>query len=34
MKYHNKKLETAYASEKSLSKTWLSKKEDKAWKDL
>jgi len=34
MKSYNKKLETAYASENSLSKTWLSKKEDQAWKDL
>jgi hypothetical protein len=30
----NEKLQTAFASEKSLSKTWLSKKEDEAWKDL
>ncbi len=34
MKDLNKKLQTAYASEKSLSKTWLSKKEDESWKDL
>lgn len=27
-------MQTAHASEKSLSKEWNSKKEDKAWKDL
>ena len=26
--------ETAILSEKSLSKTWLNKEEDEAWKDL
>lgn len=30
----NEKLFTALASEKSLAKSWLSKKEDDAWKDL
>ncbi|MBN1502289.1 AbrB/MazE/SpoVT family DNA-binding domain-containing protein [Candidatus Woesearchaeota archaeon] len=28
------RIETAYASEKSLAKDWLVKEEDKAWKDL
>lgn len=28
------KLFTAFASEKSLAKDWLSKEEDEAWKDL
>lgn len=30
----NEKMVTAIASEKSLTKDWLSKKEDDAWKDL
>ena len=30
----NEKMETAYASEKILSKDWNTKQEDKAWKDL
>ncbi len=34
LKEISKKMETAIASEKSLSKDWLSEKEDKAWKDL
>lgn len=30
----NEKMETAYASEKSLAKEWNSKEEEKAWKNL
>ncbi len=30
----SKKLETAFASEKSLAKDWLSKEDEKAWKNL
>ncbi len=34
MKKFQKRMATAYASEKSLAKEWLSKDEDQAWKDL
>lgn len=34
MEQFQKKMATAYASEKALAKEWLSKDEDKAWKDL
>jgi AbrB family looped-hinge helix DNA binding protein len=30
----NEKMETAYSSEKLLSKDWNSEEEDEAWKDL
>ena len=30
----NEKMHTAYASEKSLAKDWLSKEDDEAWKNL
>jgi AbrB family looped-hinge helix DNA binding protein len=30
----NEKMETAYASEKVLSKDWNTKQEDEVWKDL
>ncbi len=34
LKQFNKKLATAFASEKSLAKDWLSKEDEKAWKNL
>ena len=30
----NERMQTAYASEKSLAKDWDTKEEDEAWKDL
>ena len=34
MKQINKKMELAFASEKSLAKDWDTKEEDRAWKNL
>ncbi len=34
MKQFNEKMFTALASEKTLSKDWLSKEDEEAWKDL
>ena len=34
LKIFNEKMNTAYASEKTLSKDWLSKEDEEVWKNL